>query len=130
MPTVKINISNGLRPSILSGIEVSDKMHNFTVGVDGSLYKLPMLKNLKNTETIKVNGSNDASNPILRYFPAKILDFEKIQSGQFKEDVSEFWGKRLSIFKRYIYLTLISYGTLNVDYTGKRVPDEEVEQEQ
>ena len=49
MPTVKLDINTGLEYSPTDEIDSSVKLHNFTVGSDGSLYKLPMLKNLKNT---------------------------------------------------------------------------------
>ena len=47
MPTIKIDINTGIEFSPTDGIDSAVKLHNFCVGTDGSLYKLPALKNLK-----------------------------------------------------------------------------------
>ena len=71
MPTVKININTGVEYSPTDGLDSSVKLHNFTVGSDGSLYKLPVLKNLK-------NSGHKVVDPYT-IWPYRILDMKKFQ---------------------------------------------------
>ena len=72
MPTVKININTGVEYSPTDGQDSSVKLHNFTVGSDGSLYKPPVLKNLKNSKHKVVDQYT--------VWPYRILDAKKIQT--------------------------------------------------
>ena len=66
MPTVKIDINSGIESYPTDGIDSSVKLHNFTVGSDGSLYKLPVLKNLKTVEYQNV-GTVEQNTKIVPY---------------------------------------------------------------
>lgn len=142
MPTVKMEIDTGLEYSPTDGIDASVKLHNFTVGVDGSLYKLPALKNLKNTykQDIVISDSpNESNNEYQKvYWMHGIIDIRKFQtsvSNTEKELPTLEGGETLvrsygydvftvNSFRRLVYLTTGSYGVVNIDYKGERVINE------
>ena len=76
MPTVKIDINSGIESYPTDGIDSSVKLHNFTVGSDGSLYKLPVLKNLKTVEYQNVGTVG----PNTKIVPYRIQDLRKFQT--------------------------------------------------
>lgn len=114
MPTIELDIKTGIEYSPTDGIDSAVKLHNFTVGTDGSLYKLPALRNLKNTETQSLQFSK---------IPTRLLDIRKFQTSAVDRAVAAnvFNVKKLSMFRRFVYLTFASYGTVNVDYENRRV---------
>ena len=120
MPTIELDIKTGIEYSPTDGIDSAVKLHNFTVGTDGSLYKLPALRNLKNTETQIVTPS--PTSPPNR-IPSRLLDIRKFQTSSINADVQAGFNKikRLSMFRRFVYLTFASYGTINVNYDDSRV---------
>ena len=117
MPTVKINITTGIEYSPTDEVDAGVKLHNFTVGTDGSLYKFPMLKNLKSTEK-KELGSGYV-------WPYKIVDIKKFQSAAIPEVVPETVADydffKMNMFRRFVYLTSASYGVINVNYDRQRI---------
>lgn len=128
MPTVKININTGVEYSPTDGLDSSVKLHNFTVGSDGSLYKLPVLKNLKNSGHKVVDQ--------FTIWPYRILDMKKFQTSSqeispflpIATDVYDFHVSAL--FRRFVYLTDASYGVINVNYDGKRIKNSDLPSEQ
>jgi hypothetical protein len=126
MPTVKINITTGIEYSPTDEVDSGVKLHNFTVGTDGSLYKLPILKNLKNTQKKDV-GSNYV-------WPYQILDLKKFQTSALHEPIPEpvpgYDFIKMDMFRRFIYLTTASYGVINVNYDKTRILNSDLPTEQ
>lgn len=121
MPTIKIDINTGIEYSATDGIDSAVKLHNFTVGVDGSLYKLPALKNLKNTS---ISAWSTGVETV--YWPFRLMDIRKFQTTALEEDFTPplpipYVFKDQNMFRRFVYLTMGSYGVINVDYDGKRI---------
>ena len=124
MPTIKLEISTGIEFSPTEGIGSAVKLHNFTVGTDGSLYKLPALKNLKNTYT-------QAWDTGLKrvYWSYRLLDIGKFQTSAIEEDIDlppdfpniGYSFREMNMFRRFVYLTTGSYGVINVNYDSKRI---------
>ena len=126
MPTVKINITTGIEYSPTDEVDSGVKLHNFTVGTDGSIYKLPILKNLKNAEK-KDLGSGYV-------WPYKLLDIKKFQSSALHqaipETVPEYDFFKMNMFRRFVYLTHASYGVINVNYDKTRILNSDLPEEQ
>jgi hypothetical protein len=126
MPTVKINITTGIEYSPTDEVDSGVKLHNFTVGTDGSLYKLPILKNLKNVHRKDVGSGY--------VWPYKLLDIKKFQSSAIHkgiiEPVPDYDFIKMDMFRRFIYLTTASYGVINVNYDDKRILNSELPTEQ
>lgn len=120
MPTIKIDINTGIEYSPTDGIDSGVKLHNFTVGSDGSLYKLPILKNLKNTRLETVGNKK---------WPHKLVDLKKFQTYA-KEDTNQTAGgmtfHESDMFRRFLYLTEASYGVMNYDYGGNRIKNSDL----
>ena len=124
MPTVKIDINTGIEYSPTDGIDSAVKLHNFTVGTDGSLYKLPALKNLKNSYR---QVWDDGLNRI--WWLYQLLDIHKFQTSSIEEPIefppgfpaTQYNFREMNMFRRFIYLTTGSYGVINVNYEGKRI---------
>lgn len=124
MPTIKLEISTGIEFSPTEGIGSAVKLHNFTVGTDGSLYKLPALKNLKNTYT-------QAWDTGLKriYWSYRLLDIGKFQTSAIEEEINlppdfpniGYSFREMNMFRRFVYLTTGSYGVINVNYDSKRI---------
>lgn len=141
MPTLKINISTGIEYSPTDGVDSSVKLHNFTVGRDGSLYKLPVLKNLKNSKYRVVEEIIQPSPYENLVWPYRILDISKFQTsclqlpppifppipilfqGDYEFHVS-------SLFRRFVFLTDGSYGVININYDGDRILNSDLPSEQ
>ena len=128
MPTVKLDINTGLEYSPTDEIDSSVKLHNFLVGTDGSLYKLPALKNLKNTLTKEVETEDPSKKLIWNY---RILDIKKWQSSATEKNSypAGFVPKEMNffeynLFRRFIFLTGASYGVINIDYQGNVITKE------
>ena len=123
MPTIKLDINTGIEYSPTDGIDAGVKLHNFTVGTDGSLYKLPALKNLKNTTVKKLTDTFNTC-----YFTYPILDIKKFQTSAQPINftlpnsvlISGLGFTEMSMYRRFVYLTIGSYGIVNVDYSGNR----------
>ena len=125
MPTIKIDINTGIEYSPTDGLDSAVKLHNFTVGSDGSLYKLPVLKNLKKTEygLIYDTGLERV------WWPYRLLDIRKFQTSAIEENISFPPGfpttdhsfREMNMFRRFIYLTTGSYGVLNINYDGQLI---------
>lgn len=123
MPTIKIDINTGIEYSPTDGLDSAVKLHNFTVGTDGSLYKLPVLKNLK-TVKYKDLGFVGPWNDILPY---RIEDIKKFQTSAISFNptfTSDYIANRMQMFRRFIFLTTASYGVINVNHDGQRVGDQ------
>jgi hypothetical protein len=124
MPTVKIDINTGIEYSPTDGIDSAVKLHNFTVGTDGSLYKLPALKNLKNSYR---QVWDDGLNRI--WWLYRLLDIHKFQTSSIEEPIvfppgfpaTQYSFREMNMFRRFIYLTGGSYGVINANYEGKRI---------
>lgn len=124
MPTVKIDINTGIEYSPTDGIDSAVKLHNFTVGTDGSLYKLPALKNLKNSYR---QVWDDGLNRI--WWLYQLLDIHKFQTSSIEEPIvfppgfppTQYNFRKMNMFRRFIYLTTGSYGVINVNYERKRI---------
>jgi len=136
MPTIKIEINTGIEYSPTDGIDSAVKLHNFSVGTDGSLYKLPALKNLKNTEQkVILPGVVPEENAI---WPYRLLDIKKFQTSAIQEIVplpphivtDEYAFRSMNMFRRFVYLTTSSYGVINVNYDGKRIKNGDLPSEQ
>jgi hypothetical protein len=134
MPTIKIDINTGIEYSPTDGIDSAVKLHNFTVGTDGSLYKLPALKNLKNTyRQVWDTGEDEV------WWFYRLLDIRKFQTSAIEEEIQfppgfpavDYSFREMNMFRRFIYLTTGSYGVVNVNYDGKRIknPDLPFDQE-
>ena len=120
MPTVKIDINTGLEYSPTDGIDSGVKLHNFTVGPDGSLYKLPVLRNLK-TVQYKNLGTEEGIEKILPY---RIHDLKKFQTNSLNllaSSTAENSAIEMLMYRRLVFLTTGSYGVVDNDYTGERV---------
>ena len=125
MPTVKLDINTGLEYSPTDEIDSSVKLHNFTVGTDGSLYKLPALKNLRNTLSKEIPTTDATKKLIWNY---RLLDIKKWQSSATEREnypkgfsPQDFDFFEYDLFRRFIYLTGASYGVVNFDYQQKLV---------
>jgi len=133
MPTVKIDINTGIEYSPTDGIDSAVKLHNFTVGTDGSLYKLPALKNLKNSYR---QVWDDGLNRI--WWLYRLLDIHKFQTSSIEEPIvfppgfpaTEYSFREMNMFRRFIYLTGGSYGVINADYEGRRIKNIDLPSEQ
>ena len=134
MPTVKIDINTGIEYSPTDGIDSAVKLHNFTVGRDGSLYKLPALKNLKT-----VNDKSIWNRRTLRtIWFYRLLDIKKFQTSAIEEEISvpspfkptNYRFREMNMFRRFIYLTTGSYGVINIDYDGKRIENKDLTSKQ
>jgi hypothetical protein len=133
MPTVKIDINTGIEYSPTDGIDSAVKLHNFTVGTDGSLYKLPALKNLKNSYR---QVWDDGLNRI--WWLYRLLDIHKFQTSSIEEAIvfpsgfpaTEYSFREMNMFRRFIYLTGGSYGVINADYEGRRIKNIDLPSEQ
>lgn len=128
MPTVKLDINTGIEYSPTDGIDSAVKLHNFTVGTDGSLYKLPMLKNLKNTEYQIWSGVDKEA-----ILPGRLLDIKKFQTSAIgtvinpTEPPLTLSLQKTNMFRRFVYLSNFSYGVLNAKYDGSLVRNDEIE---
>ena len=126
MPTVKINITTGIEYSPTDEVDSGVKLHNFTVGTDGSLYKLPIFKNLKNAEKKDIGSGY--------IWPYKFLDIKKFQSSalhqEIPETVPEYDFFKMDMFRRFVYLTSASYGVVNVNYDKTRILNSDLPGEQ
>lgn len=136
MPTVEIKINTGIEYSPTDEVDSAVKLHNFTVGSDGSLYKLPALKNLKNTEhKVLLPGVTPEVNVV---WPYRLLDIKKFQTSATQETVPfptplttpEYDFHSMNMFRRFIYLTTASYGVINVNYDNKRIKNSDLPSEQ
>lgn len=107
MPTVQLDITSGNRFTPDSNEHPQSLLHNFTVGSDGAVYKLPMLKNILNTRQA---GDHDTVNPKEEISP--ILSLKRFDTGILKTKVN---------FERYLYLTAFSWGCFNIDKAGELV---------
>ena len=124
MPTIKLEISTGIEFSPTEGIGSAVKLHNFTVGTDGSLYKLPALKNLKNTYTQAWDTGLERI-----YWSYRLLDIGKFQTSAIEEEINlppdfpniGYSFREMNMFRRFVYLTTGSYGVINVNYDSKRI---------
>ena len=130
MPTVKLDINTGLEYSPTDQIDSSVKLHNFLVGTDGSLYKLPAVKNLKNTKTKAVATVESDKTLIWNY---RLLNIKKWQSSATEKTShpTDFTPKDMNffeydLFRRFIFLTGASYGVINIDYQGNVVTDDRI----
>jgi hypothetical protein len=133
MPTVKIDINTGIEYSPTDGLDSAVKLHNFTVGTDGSLYKLPALKNLKNSyQQVWDDGLNRI------WWLYRLLDIHKFQTSSIEEPIvfppgfpaTEYSFREMNMFRRFIYLTTGSYGVINADYEGRRIKNVDLPSEQ
>lgn len=114
MPTVKIDINTGIEYSPTDGIDSAVKLHNFTVGTDGSLYKLPALKNLKNSYR---QVWDDGLNRI--WWLYRLLDIHKFQTSSIEEPIvfppgfpaTQYSFREINMFRRFIYLRIIRSGS-------------------
>lgn len=115
MPSVKLDINTGIEFSPTDGIDSAVKLHNFIVGSDGSLYKTPILKNLKRTKLNDQTSSN--------YWPFRLLDIQKFQTSSIEKTTNVFANEFHStdFFRRFVYLTTASYGCINVNHEGTRI---------
>ncbi len=121
MPTIKIDINTGIEYSPTDGIDSAVKLHNFTVGTDGSLYKLPVLKNLK-TVAYKDLGN---VGPWQHKLPYRLLDIKKFQTSaqSFLNDFTpDYYVNEMKMFRRFIFLSTGSYGVVNINHDGERIP--------
>ena len=129
MPTIKIDINTGIEFSPTDGIDSAVKLHNFCVGTDGSLYKLPALKNLKNTYRQSWTVENKQV-----YWPYRLLDIKKFQTSATEQtiihpeepQVEGYSFRAMDTFRRFIYLTTGSYGVINANYDGRRIYNSEL----
>ena len=120
MPTVKIDINSGIESYPTDGIDSSVKLHNFTVGSDGSLYKLPVLKNLKTVEYQNVGTVG----PNTKIVPYRIQDLRKFQTSALKNllaTATDPYVDEMLFYRRIAFLTTGSYGVVDIDYQGNRV---------
>ena len=128
MPTIKLDINTGIEYAPTDGVDSAVKLHNFSVGTDGSLYKLPLLKNLKNTHHKNITPGVVPPNPTVAW-PYRLLDMQKFQTtaiektvpipGGVTSDSYEFHESEM--YRRFVYLTTASYGVVNINYDGVRV---------
>lgn len=124
MPTIKIDTSTGIEYSPTDGLDSSVKLHNFIVGSDGSLYKMPVLQNIKNTLEKDIDDDT--------VWPFRLLDFKKFHTSTLQITPSvpvnetEYNFHSNYLFRRFVYLTGASYGAINIDYDGKRIPNEDL----
>lgn len=133
MPTIKLDINTGIEYSPTDGIDSAVKLHNFTVGTDGSLYKLPALKNLKNTYRQAWDTGVDRV-----WWPYRLLDIRKFQTSAIEEEIQfppgfppvDYSFREMNMFRRFVYLTTGSYGVINVNYDGKRIQNTDLPSEQ
>ena len=130
MPTVKLDINTGLEYSPTDQIDSSVKLHNFIVGTDGSLYKIPAVKNLKNTKSKTIPAVEPNKTLIWNY---RLLDINKWQSSATEKTShpKDFTPKDMNffeydLFRRFIFLTGASYGVINIDYQGNVVTDDRI----
>jgi len=120
MPTVKIDINSGIESYPTDGIDSSVKLHNFTVGSDGSLYKLPVLKNLKTVEYQNVGTVG----PNTKIVPYRIQDLRKFQTSVLNnllDPGADTYVDEMLFYRRIAFLTTGSYGVVDIDYQGNRV---------
>lgn len=120
MPTIKIDINTGIEYSPTDGLDSAVKLHNFTVGADGSLYKLPVLKNLK---TVKYRNLGNIG-PWTHILPYRLMDIKKFQTSatSFLRDFTpDYYINEMKMFRRFIFLTTGSYGVVDINHDGKRV---------
>ena len=130
MPTVNLNITTGIEYSPTDLVDSSVKLHNFIVGQDGSLYKIPALKNQLNLWQYTYDSSpHPPAYPA--YFPTRLTDIKKFETFQTYETKdlptttdARYTFKTASSFRRFIYLNSFSYGVLNLDYNGDRLAGE------
>lgn len=123
MPTIKIEIDTGIEYSPTDGLDSAVKLHNFTVGTDGSLYKLPVLKNLK-TAIYKDIGTLGPSTSIVPY---RIEDVKKFQTSALSYIIDitpDYHVNEMKMFRRFVYLTTGSYGVIDINHDGERVGDQ------
>jgi len=130
MPTVKLDINTGLEYSPTDQIDSSVKLHNFLVGTDGSLYKIPALKNLKNTKSKTLPAVEPNKTLIWNY---RLLDINKWQSSATEKNShpKDFTPKDMNffeyeLFRRFVFLSCASYGVINIDYQGNVVTDNRI----
>lgn len=144
MPTIKLDINTGIEYSPTDGLDSAVKLHNYTVGTDGSLYKLPALKNLKNTykqdfviEVTPHLKANEETKYERVYWMHKILDLKKFQTSvansekplpplkqEPSQGISRYYAYNLytiDAIRRFVFLTTGSYGVVNIDYKGVRI---------
>lgn len=123
MPTVKLKIDMGIEFSSSDGVGSTTELHNFIVGKDESIYKFPVLKNLKGPYKKTVPSTSGDYG-----FCYPIHDIITFETSGISEDVSipslppdaDFFISTHK-FSRYLYLTVGSYGVINVDYQSNRV---------
>ena len=104
MPTVKIDINSGIESYPTDGVDSSVKLHNFTVGSDGSLYKLPVLKNLKTVQYKNLGTQSGDTNIV----PYRIQDVKKFQSSaldQIVESGANVQANAMLLYRRFVFLT-------------------------
>jgi len=132
MPTVSLNITTGIEYSPTDLVDSSVKLHNFIVGQDGSLYKFPVLKNIKAGFWDPVYLPLDpTANPAM--FAHQMIDIKKFATLQTYSDVTipplagstaDYDLKSDISYRRFIYLNSFSYGALNINYEGEKLADE------
>jgi hypothetical protein len=132
MPTVSLNITTGIEYSPTDLVDSSVKLHNFIVGQDGSLYKFPVLKNIKSGFWDPVYLPLDpTANPAM--FAHQMIDIKKFATFQTYSDVTipplagstPLYDLKADIsYRRFVYLNSVSYGALNINYEGETLADE------
>lgn len=114
---VAMNISGGLDYSPTDDITSKKKLHNFFVGSDSSLYRMPVLKNIKNTLGFKYSPTQEASN--IKYAPSPIVDVKMYSTLPYPlQGTTEYFEESengTDYVKCYAYLTLYTLGCLNLD---------------
>ena len=137
MPTVNIDIKTGIEFSPTERVDSNVKLHNFIVGGDGSLYKIPALKNnYRGTFSgFYYDLIGDPSPFDTGYVYHQMIDIKKYETFQLYSDISppsppspiidipEYALKTEKSFRRFVYLNSIEYGALNLDYSGDRIDE-------
>ena len=127
MPTVKLDINTGLdHYSPSDSVDSLVKLHNFIVGGDGSLYKMPALKNLKNQEMHRFGDSKKYVPGILNLKKLETiklpLEKEKVEVG---EEETIFYN--FKYFRRFVFRTIFSIGMINIDYERNLVTNADLQ---
>lgn len=134
MPTVRLNVA-GLEYSPNDEVDSVSKLHNFTIGADKTIYKLPVLKNLKNTISKQWAAPPNPTYDNIT-LPYRLLDIKKFDTSGKQNNIlppeltpSPIGFIENTFFKRLIYLTQNSYGVINIDDFGNRVYNSDINQQ-